>query len=494
MRPLGVIVMLAGLLLAAGVLVAAGYWRGWDLPAEPDIHTDYAAQLNAEALATPEENRAWLSYVHARLQVPSPHLDAAFACLQDSDKLACAQVSDWLDANPEFLAFVREGTAKPHIGWVYGKSSGTQLVAMLGTGEPLGVTLSDIESRPNRLRMSMNPLDEIAVCLFVLLADARNAASAADYPRVVDRMALCFEILWHLDQLNTAAPEHATLRLGRSLSFQILIDVVPELPRWPHDELTALSHTVNDIPRFEIVTSMRNEIIILRDITQRIYGADGRVSRTGFEYLRSYGDGLSIADARRLAPRDEVLDAIRQTAAYVEVDAQRTPGAWKPSAADGFVHTLITDYPIKHAMLGRYARSSFDDSLHRQLIDTQMYADTAKTCVALERFRRDQGSLPEALAELVPAYIDALPTDPADGEPIRYRRSADGYVLYALGVDGDDDGGVPPTEPDFGLRGAKHEDWLGRAAAERSLADEPEVYDGDWILYPRKIHDPELDG
>jgi hypothetical protein len=69
--------------------------------------------------------------------------------------------------------------------------------------------------------------------------------------------------------------------------------------------------------------------------------------------------------------------------------------------------------------------------------------------VAAERYRRERGDWPAALADLVPGYLPAVPLDPFDGEPLRYRRTAGGAVIYSFGEDGRDDGGdrtPPPGE------------------------------------------------
>jgi len=46
----------------------------------------------------------------------------------------------------------------------------------------------------------------------------------------------------------------------------------------------------------------------------------------------------------------------------------------------------------------------------------------ALTAIAVERFRLEhEGQLPETLAEIVPGYLSAIPLDPFDGKPLRYR-------------------------------------------------------------------------
>jgi hypothetical protein len=65
----------------------------------------------------------------------------------------------------------------------------------------------------------------------------------------------------------------------------------------------------------------------------------------------------------------------------------------------------------------------------------------AAVAVALERYRRDHGAWPDTLDALVPKYLAAVPKDPMDGLPLRYRRRTDGVVVYSLGADATDDGG-----------------------------------------------------
>jgi hypothetical protein len=66
---------------------------------------------------------------------------------------------------------------------------------------------------------------------------------------------------------------------------------------------------------------------------------------------------------------------------------------------------------------------------------------SAYVAVAVERYRRDHGSWPDTLNALVPNYLPALPTDPQDGAPLRFKRTPDGVVVYWLGLDGIDNGG-----------------------------------------------------
>jgi len=84
----------------------------------------------------------------------------------------------------------------------------------------------------------------------------------------------------------------------------------------------------------------------------------------------------------------------------------------------------------------------------RPLLDCQDADHTARvrvaaTALAIERFRLAHGgTLPDSLAELVPTWLDQLPLDPFDGGPLRYKTHGASYVVYSVGSDGQDNGGV----------------------------------------------------
>jgi hypothetical protein len=76
----------------------------------------------------------------------------------------------------------------------------------------------------------------------------------------------------------------------------------------------------------------------------------------------------------------------------------------------------------------------------------------AQAALAVERYRRAHGeALPERLEQLVPALLPAVPTDPYDDAPLRYKKLPAGYVVYSIGEDRKDDGGVEPLPKKRGV-------------------------------------------
>jgi len=74
-------------------------------------------------------------------------------------------------------------------------------------------------------------------------------------------------------------------------------------------------------------------------------------------------------------------------------------------------------------------------------IQTDVQATVA--VLGLLRYKKDKGFYPENLKELMDAgYLKQLPTDLYSNKPLVYKRVGDGFTLYSLGADFDDDDGL----------------------------------------------------
>jgi hypothetical protein len=88
----------------------------------------------------------------------------------------------------------------------------------------------------------------------------------------------------------------------------------------------------------------------------------------------------------------------------------------------------------------------------------QTAADQAALACALERFRLANGQFPDTLAALTPRFISRAPNDVITGQPYKYRRADDGpFILYSVGWNEKDDGGVPGKNSLFD---SKEGDWV----------------------------------
>ena len=72
----------------------------------------------------------------------------------------------------------------------------------------------------------------------------------------------------------------------------------------------------------------------------------------------------------------------------------------------------------------------------------QTATDLARIACALERYRLAHNEYPELLGVLAPKFMERIPHDIIGGQPLKYRRAANGgFVLYSVGWNETDDGG-----------------------------------------------------
>jgi hypothetical protein len=87
----------------------------------------------------------------------------------------------------------------------------------------------------------------------------------------------------------------------------------------------------------------------------------------------------------------------------------------------------------------------------------QTVVDQAVLACALERYRLAKGQFPDTLDALVPQFISQLPHDVFTAGPYKYRRTDNRqFVLYSVGWNERDDGGVPGKT----LFDEKEGDWV----------------------------------
>src|SRR6185437_4196744 len=114
-------------------------------------------------------------------------------------------------------------------------------------------------------------------------------------------------------------------------------------------------------------------------------------------------------------------DAISQTDLDVAAVLQSSSARWR--------------YPIAKAITPTFKSFAEAASL------AQARQRTTRSGIAVERYRRIHGELPQSLDQLAPEFLAEPPKDPFDGAPLRYRIDATGCKVYSLGPDGLDQDG-----------------------------------------------------
>jgi hypothetical protein len=106
----------------------------------------------------------------------------------------------------------------------------------------------------------------------------------------------------------------------------------------------------------------------------------------------------------------------------------------------------------------------------------QSSTDLARTAIALERYRLARGEFPESLDALAPQFLEKIPHDIINDQPLHYRLDDGQFVLYSVGWNETDDGGVVE------LRAVGVSDRVRR----NPILDYSQ---GDWVWrYPSKLN------
>ena len=122
------------------------------------------------------------------------------------------------------------------------------------------------------------------------------------------------------------------------------------------------------------------------------------------------------------------------------IDASRNPSPDALSRIKQIGERANSD----HSWLPMFSVNQIAPNFYRaevQLAHNSAVVRSAGTTLAVERWRLANGRMPESIGQLVPAFLPAVPLDPYNGQPLRYKPGEDGYQVYSVGEDLIDNGG-----------------------------------------------------
>lgn len=180
--------------------------------------------------------------------------------------------------------------------------------------------------------------------------------------------------------------------------------------------------------RIDLAQTMVGERCFMIDcIRDPLMAGMGRSASTAFKLpgVRSQGI-IDIVDYMNACVEAARLPPVQRVKRFAEIE--------------GILHKAPVFHMAAQMLVPAVARIEVLDSRGRA------HLDLARTALAVERYRLATGNVPGQLTDLVPKYLGEVPLDPFDGQPIRYRRTEPGYVLWSINEDGKDDGGKERDE------------------------------------------------
>jgi hypothetical protein len=201
---------------------------------------------------------------------------------------------------------------------------------------------------------------------------------------------------------------------------------------------------------------------LIASTVQSLYGERDIITNPSFDRGQMFPRGWNRLEQLNInrAFQDFVLPRIDLPARTVNPSVNHSIDLAFKNFSDGnYFHALFQHSIIARMLLPAFSR------VPQKTAYAQTDADLAMLACALERFRLAEGHYPDDLNALVPRFVTVLPHDIINGQPLKYRRTDNGrFILYSVGWNEKDDGGVIATNKD------KHQD----------------VLHGDWVLqYPK---------
>jgi len=475
-----------------GVLIIR-YFSG-----SPVIARNYTAEVNATILAVPEEQRAWPIYREALLAMEVSPLPAFEV---NQWEVLPPDAPQWKEAEPALrrlgitLELIRRGAARPHLGIPLALDIDWDLerhfesLPLRGAAEP--VLDEGVEARPIYYgsagrRSYLSPVHELVE------ADARLALLDEDAERLTADLIACIGVAHQYASEPLFVDSIFSLHLLGSSTRLIGETLARSRDLLTEDQLVALAHLLSVYDGGGPIR-MRFGVwrIYFDDFLQRVYTddghGDGRLMSEGMAMLHSMGPDVPLMGRRDEPPRlqwlmgplaaqliggrREVSEEFERQLSLMERQAAEPMWQWKEIPGDSFESQVASEtyyrrYQPLFVMLPAIGRAAQVAEIATQR------RDAALTAIALELFRRKRGEYPAQLDDLVPNFLPALPIDRFNGQPLRYRLTEEGPLLYSVGADRIDDGGAAPVKEEDAQRVAPF--WF------RIPAD---PMNADWILW-----------
>lgn len=176
------------------------------------------------------------------------------------------------------------------------------------------------------------------------------------------------------------------------------------------------------------------------------------------QFLAALGSAVQAGRDETIREGNAIYDLWVKQATMTPYERRKAPDVEKMITALPVYRYILLDIILPN--MGRAGNLSWE---------SRTEYEAAMTILALKRYHAEHGAYPAMLEDLVAGhYLQHVPMDPYSAQALRYARRGDDFVLYSVGEDFQDDGGVQNAK----------EPW-----ARAAVRSEPAIY-GDRVFWP----------
>jgi hypothetical protein len=448
-RPAWAKTLIRSLQAAAVFVVLLDLYVLWFISGRPDVTVDYLARLNLVSQPQiAEADNAWPHYERAMtlfvsddrlMSVPAydhpeyPEHRNPAALTQD----ACEAIAQWIAANrTAWEEFVLAGS-KPYFAESYRCS---------GEGDSrwlMNVRLSELST--------LQHLSKLAIWSSRMHAEQGRFGQALETCLVLARAGR------HWQQAGLIVEQLVGTGLSRKAHEEILAIVSRQ--KLSSAELAELQKRLAAVYLGPYpMLNIEEERLLFLDTVQRLFTEGGpggghmspsRARDIGV-HIDDQGRTLSRAAAFLHAGRDETVAKACEILNLQDEIVKMSP--YERRAAGMREDVALASLDERRYAVVRMLIAGMDRPADLAFRVRALHEATL-AIVALQRHRQERGAYPGALDQLKQGgFLDTLPTDPYSNGLLVYRAAGDNFVLYSLGPDFDDDGGISGVDSEGRIR------------------------------------------
>ena len=474
----------------------------WFHSAVPEPSVDYGKMLNEAVTSAPIEQQAWPHYrelwTKYGLAEGGPESFKEIYVEDDNRRLIRPTDEKWdeavakLESLEELLDCFRKFSNLPHLGTPlhvdrrdYSDADMHALFPGLKREDLTagGSGLEGVSAEANKLLEGMTAgillphIQQFRDAARLLHVDTRLAVAQGDQERAVANI----KSVHGLGKQAADAPLFVCGLVGyavHGIGFGITEEVIVEHPDFfDANHLLELQQYTEDL-KLPAGKKLAFEQNLAKDLIQRIYSddgnGDGRVTAVGAEVKHIAIHGMfghrteeeSLwNDAPFLRPIS-LFSAPSRKEMEMKIEASHEQWIERIQSPMWEVETTDWDESLKEQDDSGLLEVLLIGLDHVKIArETKLaYRDAVLLALACHRYHKANQEWPTNLDQLVGKWLKNTPIDRINGKPLNFRIKDDAPVIYSLGRDGDDDGGVNKD-----LKAP----WLDKTG------------DGDWIIWPQ---------
>lgn len=499
---------------------------------QPSPSVDYTVSLKQHVITVAEQDKAWPLYrpmwikyqlgVNAKGKYAemrtSMYVDEPDRWLVHPSDSQWPQVVEMLEEHREFLEVYREGAKRKSFGLELQANardySDEDFDAIFASGDKAGYKnyWEDYESAAGldgAMISVLTPHVDLSLSIALLFQlDTRLAVIERDADRVVRNVEAVLGVASQIGGEPMLGSYVSALSI-RQVAFEQLEEILLSKPNFfSESQLLGLQDAVavSDVREW---LDYEADHVMIKDLIQRCYTDDGngsgRVTSVGMKILKETTGTIAGLSGRvavpqpvdyfrwikdtwsravkseltqsALAPgnlftfssRKEVLAKAEEL--FEEIKADQGLPFWmsRSSMPDGWEFL----YPDEHAFLTQVMPPI--QAIDGATVRAVAHKNAMLAALAMYRYHLANRQWPVEEAEIVPKFLEEMPVDVLTGKPLHLKIVGDRPLVYSVGVDHDDDGGVDATRTGTPLE-------RSRIKPGPKNAD----FEGDWILWPLK--------